>query len=378
MPRIKKQEPPHTPLTFEQMVGAIASAHLQLAAQAGKAVNLALTLRNWLIGGYIQEYEQAGSDRAKYGAHLLEAIAERLSSKGVAGVAVRSLRLYRQFYLAYPAIRQTVPAELRSLFHDAEKWQTPSAESAGKASPSRTVPIDRLLSTLSFSHFVELLQIADPLKRSFHELECVRGNWSLRELRRQIGSLYYERSALSTDKNKLSGLAHVAAETQPALAIRDPYVFEFLGLKPQEVMGESELEDGLLDRLSDFLLELGHGFCFEARQKRILIGDQHYFVDLVFYHRILKCHVLVELKLAGFSHEHIGQLNTYVNWYKKHMMTPGDNAPIGLLLCAQKDHALLEYAMAGMDNQLFVSRYQLELPSKETLEKFIEQHLKDL
>lgn len=378
MPRIKKQEPPHATLTFEQMVGAIAAAHLQLAAQAGKAVNLALTLRNWLIGGYIQEYEQAGSDRATYGAHLFEALAERLSTKGVAGVAARSLRLYRQFYLAYPAIRQTLSAELRNLIPETAIRQTASAESAGMALRSDAAPIERLLATLSFSHFAELLQIADPLKRSFYELESVRGNWSLRELRRQIGSLYFERSALSTDKDKLSALTHATAETPAALSIRDPYVFEFLGLKPQEVMGESELEDGLLDSLSDFLLELGHGFCFEARQKRILIGDQHYFVDLVFYHRVLKCHVLVELKLAGFNHEHIGQLNTYVNWYKKHMMTPGDNPPIGLLLCAQKDHALLEYAMAGMDNQLFVSRYQLELPSKETLEKFIEQHLKDL
>lgn len=370
MPPIKKPKPPPPPLSFEQMVGAIASAHSQLSAQAGKAVNLALTLRNWLIGGYIQEFEQAGSDRAAYGARLLDAIAEQLAAKGVAGVAVRSLRLYRQFYLAYPAIRQTVPAKLGGLFPASEKRQTPSAESA--------VPVDRLLATLSFSHFVELFQLDDLLKRRFYELECMRGNWSLRELKRQIGSLYFERSALSTDKNKLSDETHGAAEALPALAIRDPYVFEFLGLKPQEVMGESALEDGLLDKLSDFLLELGHGFCFEARQKRILIGDQHYFIDLVFYHRVLKCHVLLELKLAGFNHEHIGQLNTYVNWYKRHMMEAGDSPPIGLLLCAHKDHALLEYAMPGMDNQLFVSRYQLELPSKETLEKFIEQHLKEL
>lgn len=370
MPPIQKTPPAKSPLTFAQVVGAIASAHRQLTAQAGRAVNLALTLRNWLIGGYIQEFEQAGSDRAAYGTRLLDAITEQLAGQGISGVAARSLRLYRQFYLAYPEIRQTASAELGGLFPDASKWQTASAESS--------VPIDRLLATLSFSHFVELLQIDDRLQRRFYELECMRGNWSLRELKRQIGSLYFERSALSTDTTTLSEQTHAHAEIRPALAIRDPYVFEFLGLQPREVMGESTLEDALLDKLEDFLLELGHGFCFEARQKRILIGHQHYFVDLVFYHRILKCHVLVDLKLAGFSHEHIGQLNTYVNWYKRHMMEAGDNPPLGLLLCAQKDHALLEYAMAGMDNQLFVSRYQLELPSKETLENFIAQHLKAL
>jgi predicted nuclease of restriction endonuclease-like (RecB) superfamily len=207
-------------------------------------------------------------------------------------------------------------------------------------------------------------------------MECVGGNWSVRELRRQIASLYYERSGLSTDKRRLSTMAQTGVETvQPALAIRDPYVFEFLGLKPQEVMSESHLEDQLLDKLHDFLLELGHGFCFEARQKRITIGDSHNFVDLVFYHRMLKCHVLVELKVAAFSHENIGQLNAYVSWYRKNMMTAGDNPPVGILLCTQKDHALVEYALAGIDNGLFVSKYLLELPKKEEMQRFIEEHL---
>jgi hypothetical protein len=142
-------------------------------------------------------------------------------------------------------------------------------------------------------------------------------------------------------------------------------------------MGESHLEDALLDKLQDFLLELGHGFCFEARQKRILIGDAHGFVDLVFYHRVLKCHVLVELKMEAFTHESIGQLNTYVSWYKKNMMSEGDNPPVGILLCTKKDHALVEYALAGMDNQLFVSKYQLELPKKEEMLQFIEDQMKE-
>ncbi len=143
-------------------------------------------------------------------------------------------------------------------------------------------------------------------------------------------------------------------------------------------MSESDLEDELLNKIQEFLLELGHGFCFEARQKRILIGNTHYFVDLVFYHRILKCHVLVELKLAEFHHENLGQLNTYVNWYRKNMNTDGDNPPIGILLCTDKDHALVEYALAGMDDQVFVSKYQLELPKKEEMQKFIENQMKEV
>jgi hypothetical protein len=172
-------------------------------------------------------------------------------------------------------------------------------------------------------------------------------------------------------------MAHDTAEKiTPGLNIRDPYIFEFLGLKPCEVMGESHLEDQLLDKLQEFLLEMGHGFCFEGRQKRILIGDSHYFVDLVFYHRILKCHVLVELKLEPFNHENIGQLNTYVSWFRANMMTEGDNPPVGILLCTHKEKALVEYALAGMDNNLFVSRYLLELPKKEEMQRFIEGQIR--
>ena len=223
-----------------------------------------------------------------------------------------------------------------------------------------------------------MIAIPDETKRAFYEIQCIRGNWSVRELKRQISSLYYERSGLSKDKKKLAALAQESAEVADTkLAIRDPYIFEFLGLKPREVMGESHLEDQLLAKLQEFLLELGHGFCFETRQKRILIGDRHNFVDLVFYHRVLKCHVLVELKLGRFSHENIGQLNTYVSWYKKNMMSEGDNPPIGILLCTQRDRTLVEYALAGMDNDLFVSKYQLELPKKEQMQRFIEEQMRE-
>jgi predicted nuclease of restriction endonuclease-like (RecB) superfamily len=232
----------------------------------------------------------------------------------------------------------------------------------------------QLLDHLSYTHFEQLVSIENSEKRDYYQTECIRGSWSVRELKRQINSLLFERSVLSVDHPKLIKQTNKSTEkSSTAISIRDPYVFEFLGLTPTEVMSESHLEDQLLDRIQVFLLELGQGFCFESRQRRILIGNSYNFVDLVFYHRILKCHVLVELKLEAFSHENIGQLNTYVSWYEKNVRASDDNPPVGILLCTEKDHALVEYALAGMDNSLFVSRYQLELPSRETLQKTIEK-----
>ena len=376
-----------TTFDFGALVDAIQQVNERLTAQAGRAVNISLTLRNWMIGCYIREYEQNGADRAQYGETLLGALSERLTEAGIEGMAARSLRLYRQFYLTYPQIWQTVSAKFPPGLLSEAIWQSLCAKSGtemlpgivGTVFPKLQIPADRLVNSLSFSHFAELIAIDDPLKRAFYEIECVRGNWSVRELKRQIGSLYFERSGLSQNKEKLAELEQAGAtQAESKLAIRDPYIFEFLGIKSREVMRESDLEDALLDKLQDFLLELGHGFCFEARQKRILIGDTHGFVDLVFYHRVLKCHVLVELKIEAFTHENLGQLNTYVSWYRKHIMTDDDNPPVGILLCTQKDHALVEYALAGMDNRLFVSKYQLELPRKEEIQRFLEAKMREV
>lgn len=359
-------------MDFTRLVDAIQHVHQELAAQASRAVNVSLTVRNWLIGYYIAEYELRGSDRARYGEGLLAALSKALDQ--VSNCNRRQLYRYLRFYRFYPQMVGTLSPQLRP-YLPARMAQ----ESLEAPSPRLATPPDTLLQRLSYSHLDLLVDIDDATKRTFYEVECLRGNWSVRELKRQIGSLYYERSGLSHDQRALSAVAHQNAEPQsPRLTIRDPYVFEFLGLKSREVMSESHLEDQLIDKLEAFLLELGHGFCFEARQKRILIGDEHYFVDLVFYHRILKCHVLVELKLERFSHENIGQLNTYVSWYRQHMMTEGDNPPIGILLCTDKNHALAEYALAGMDNQLFVSKYLLELPRKETMQAFIEAQVKEM
>lgn len=380
------------PLDFGALATAIGQVHERCAIQAGKAVNITVTLRNWAIGCYIREYEQHGSDRAAYGAKLLDSLAKRLASARIVGLASRTLRQCRQFYVTYPGMWQALSAKSQGALPVPEFWQTLSAELPMPTSitartlakqretptPDSSVDPTRLVAHLSFSHFAELISIDDPLKRTFYEVEVMRGNWSVRELQRQIGALCFERSGLSKNPEKLLALVQASAEAaEPQLSIRDPYVFEFLGLKSQEVMGESHLEDALLDKLQAFLIELGHGFCLEARQKRILIGDTHGFIDLVFYHRILKCHVLIELKVAGFKHEHLGQLNTYVSWFKRNAMTAGDNPPIGLLLCTRKDHALVEYALADLPNRLFVSKYQLELPSREQIQQFLEARLKE-
>jgi len=358
-------------LTFTSLIKAIRNFHGELAAQASRAVNISLTLRNWLIGCYIVEYELRGADRAKYGDQLLSMLALELEKKQVSNCNRRQLYRYLRFYRLYPQIVATLSPQFMKLL-------PPNCEEqkVGTVSPPLQTEGGILLHKLAYSHIDLLVDLDDDTKRAFYEIECIRSNWSVRELKRQINSLYYERSGLSKNKNKLAKLAQVNVKAaEPNLAIRDPYIFEFLGLKPQEVMSESHLEDQLLDKLQNFLLEMGHGFCFEARQKRLLIGETHNFVDLVFYHRILKCHVLVELKLGEFSHGNIGQLNTYVSWYKKNMMAEDDNPPIGILLCTKKDHTLVKYALAGMNNKLFVSKYQLELPKKEEMQRFIEKQL---
>lgn len=355
---------------FESLVGAIANIHLRLHQQAAKAVNTALTLRNWLIGCYVQEYELGGQDRANYGERLLTELARELAKQNISGTGKRQLYHYRSFYLGYPQIVRTVSAQFDALIPAA--LQT---ENSTTGAPL-TLPSDQLLQSLSYSHFEILTAIEDPIKRAFYEAQCIKSHWSVRELKRQKASLLYERTGLSRDKAATVALAQGDTESSsPALVVRDPYVFEFLGLKPAEAISESALEQALLDRLQAFLLELGRGFCFEARQKRILIGGEHFFVDLVFYHRLLKCHVLVELKVDGFTHEHLGQLNTYLNWFEAHEKTEADNPPVGILLCTEKNHALVEYALAGMNNQLFVSKYQMALPEKEEMSRFVEEQM---
>lgn len=371
---------------FEGLVAAIVQTHTAFAAQASKAVNVSLTLRNWFIGHYIAEYELQGADRAAYGERLLTALAAALRGRQISGAGRRQLYSYLGFYRSYPQIVGTASAlsaaGLPVTVPVGEAASGPMAivrAASALSAPSVSPDADLLLSRLSYSHFEQLVELADPLKRLFYEVETLRGNWSVRELKRQVATQYFERSGLSTDKDALARLTHQHAEPQsPQHVIRDPYVFEFPGLRPQEVMTERKVEDALLDRLQQFLIELGHGFCFEARQKRVIIGGEHGFIDLVFYRRVLKCHVLVELKNDAFRHEHLGQLNAYVGYYQQHEMTQGDQPPVGILLCTQKNHEMVQYALAGMTNKLFVSRYQLQLPAASEMEAFLRRALGEL
>ncbi len=362
----------HQDWTLDKLSNSIRQLHENLSARAKHAVNVALTLRNWLIGFYIAEYQMNGADRAKYGEQLIPLLAKKLDD--LPNCHKRQLYDYLLFYRTWPTIVPTASALLKDGGHSnshKQKMPTLSALLNGEK--------EEVVTRLSYSMFKELMYVEDNDARNFYETECIRGCWSVRELKRQIDSLYYERTALSTNKRKMTDSANSKAEHDTlAMTIRDPYVFDFLGLKAREVVGEKTLEDALTGKLQDFLLELGNGFCFEARQKRILIGGEYFQIDLVFYHRILKCHILIDLKDEPFSHENIGQLNTYVAYYAKHEMAEGDNPPIGILLCTRKNSELVEYALAGLNQKLFVSKYQLELPSKQDMEEFIRHNRAEL
>lgn len=369
---------------FDKLISTIEQVHGQLQASAASAVNQALTMRNWLIGYYIVEFEQNGEDRAVYGEKLIEKLAGKL--RHIKGIEERSLRRFRQFYMTYPhfesAIRGSLTPELG--LTEIRGSLTPiftASPKVGSLTPQLQnqpfVPPQKILSKLSYTHIEQLLNIDNQLKRTFYEIECIKGTWSVRELKRQINSLYFERSGLSAKPEKLSALINQNIVPQaPVDIVKNIYSFEFLDIRVQPIVEESDLETALLDHLQEFMLELGNGFCFEARQKRILIGDEYYYIDLVFYHRILKCHVIVDLKIGKFEHGDIGQLNTYLNYFKAEIAEKSDNAPVGILLVAERNNALVKYATAGMDENLFVQQYLIKLPSIEQLKTYVENELK--
>lgn len=368
--------------SFKHLVTIIEQTHRHLQSQAVSAVNQALTIRNWLIGYYIIEFEQKGEDRAKYGSKLLQSIAT--SVKHIKGLDERSLRKFRQFYTTYDRLKFIIRESATPILSDLtfstldDDFQIRGSATT-ELTKSNLVPAEKIISKLSYTHLEQLINIGDPLKRTFYEIECIKGTWSVRELKRQINSLYFERSGLSGSPEKLAKQINDKVKPQaPADIIKNVYAFEFLNLKVKDVVEESDLENALLDNLEEFILELGNGFCLEGRQKRILIGDTHYFIDLVFYHRVLKCHVLIELKIGEFEHGDIGQLNTYLNFFKEELSEPNDNLPVGILLVAEKDHALVKYATAGMDKNLFVQKYMLQLPEKKQLENYLQTELKKL
>ena len=355
--------------SFGDLTSIIQTTHDAALSSAVKAINRMQTMRNWLIGYYIVEYEQNGKDRAEYGAKLLKKLEERVNRKGISTTLLKNSR---SFYLHYPQMVDNLVPAISPTVSDQlvkQKEKSPTVSDQFKTSGKK------IISSLSFSHIVELLTLNDPLARYFYEQECIKCTWSVRELRRQISTNLYVRAGISANPDKLLSLPSVQGHDSAELQIRQPFTFEFLGLKAQDIVDEHDLEEALISHLQEFILELGKGFCFESRQKRIIIDDEYYYPDLVFYNRILHCGVIIELKNEEFSYENFGQLNAYVSHYRENEMQPGDNPPIGILLCTRKGKKMVEYALAGMDNQLFVSTYMLQLPDKKTLEEFLLKQL---
>ena len=366
-------------MDFKRLLKHLHQTHDFMQNRAAAIVNQSHTLRNWLYGFYIVEYEQNGEDYAQYGSRLLYRLSDELKKGGVKGISYTNLTLFRKFYLYYPQmgvfIREIAgfDEEQKSLMRNLQAM--PEDFNDG----THELPANVLLPKLTFTHFIELLKLDDPLRRLFYEIETIKGNWNYRELHRQIGTLLYERTGLSQKKEALiAQIERGHSNITLADIIRDPYMFEFSGLKTGEVFPEKDLEKALLDHLQEFLLELGTGFCFEARQKSFLIDNRRYKVDLLFYHRILKCHVMIDLKTHEFTHEDAGQMNFYLNYHIDNEMQDGDNPPIGIVLCTVKNDTVVRYATGALDNQIFVSKYMLQLPNETTLLNFINKEKRQL
>ena len=368
--------------SFSDLASIIQSTHDVAQSSAIRAINRMQTMRNWLIGYYIVEFEQHGKDRAEYGTQLLKKLEEQVNRKGL---NVTLFQTSRNFYNLYPQMEGLfVPNKIYSTLSNKSGNRIPLMDKSTDAQTNTIcatvshkfqTPPEMIVSRLSFSHIREIMSVDDPLARYFYEQECIKCTWSVRELRRQISTNLYFRAGISGNPEKMLSQSSVQGHDSAALQIRQPFTFEFLGLKAQEIVDEHDLEDALISHLQEFILELGKGFCFEARQKRIIIDDEYYYPDLLFYNRILHCGVIIELKNEEFSHENLGQLNAYVSYYKENEMQLGDNPPVGILLCTRKGMKMVEYALAGMDNQLFVSTYMLQLPDRKTLEDFLLKQL---
>ena len=350
---------------YSTLITELASLIDQGRKAAVRYVNTALVATYWLIGRRIVEYEQKGKEKAEYGEELLVRLAKNLTSRFGKGFSKSNLFMMRSFYMTYPEqqIFQTLSGKLplQKGKSDSQKIQTVSGISETLI---RKFP-------LSWSHYCLLMRLDEPFKREFYEAECIRGNWSVRQLDRQIQSMLYERTALSRRKLAVIAKAHEKPITlTPEDEIKDPYILEFLGLKDE--YSESQLEDALIKHLEHFMLEFGNGFTFVARQKRITLEGSHYRLDLLLYHRVLKCLVAIDLKIGEFTHADAGQMNLYVNYLKDKEKLPEENDPVGIILCTDKKKTVVEYALGGMNNKIFTSKYRLQLPNPKVLKAEIE------
>lgn len=383
---------------FESLVAVIRKASDALQNNARLVINRGVTARAWLTGYYIVEYEQHGLDRAKYGEELLKKLSQRLNDKSF---GLTNLKNFRLFYLTFPEMAGPIYHYISSSFvksqtvsdvfqmignQHAEKRQTLSdfsGENQGvtishdgfamQTLDGQVFPVPQMLfDRLSFSNITLLLSIDDPVQRSFYAIEAMRGPWSYRELKRQIDSNYFARSGWSKKPELLARIVNDNAECATFTdEIKSPYTFEFLGLKSRDVIEEVDLEQSIIDHFQDFMLELGMGFCLESRQKKMLIDNRYYKADLVFYHRILKCHCIVELKAHRLDYSDVAQLNMYIEYYRSHYMRLDDNPPVGILLCTEYGQEMVQYLAPFVDPQLFVAKYELELPNKQKITDFL-------
>lgn len=351
------------------------------------AVNTAMVYTYYEIGRMIVEDEQQGEQRAEYGKAVIKELAEKLTKKFGKGFSAQNLANMRQFFLTYSvgqpifqtlsrksSLPLTKPQNTQIL---SDKSESENSETLLRNSEKGQVVSDQLHFTLSWSHYLKLMRIENPDERRFYEIEAAENNWSLRELQRQFDSSLYERLALSRDKAGVKALAQKGQMVEkPEDMIKDPYVLEFIGLPELPQYSESELEQRLIDHLQTFLLELGKGFTFVGRQVRFTFDEQHFRVDLVFYNRLLRAFVLIDLKRGTLKHQDLGQMQMYVNYYDRFVKTEDENPTIGILLCTDKSDAMVEITLPKDNSQIFASKYQTYLPSKEELQRLIEENLR--
>ena len=330
---------------------------------AERSVNILQVLTNFEIGRLIVEHQQEGAERAVYGKALLKKLAASLTEEFGRGFSRSNLEYMRRFFLSYQDRRPTISQTPSGILATAQRSQKTSGNSEN-AEISQTSSASF---TLSWSHYVFLISIENPDERAFYEIEASAGGWTLAELKRQFDSGLYERLALSRDQAAIRDLAREGQiVTQPKDVLKSPYVLEFLGLEERPTYSESDLESAIIDKLEHFLLELGKGFLFEARQKRFTFDEEHFFVDLVFYNRLLRCYVLIDLKIGKLSHQDLGQMQMYVNYFDRHVKTADERPTVGIILCKKKHEALVEITLPE-DSSIYASEYQLYLPSKEQL-----------
>jgi predicted nuclease of restriction endonuclease-like (RecB) superfamily len=348
-------------------------------SSVARSVNTTQVVANWRIGREIVEEEQNGKHRADYGKQVIEELSQRLLSDYGSGYSVQNLWLIRQFYLNYP--RLLSPAKIPHALRGESSSHNKLADNVILYAPrSESWKPGRLHPNLSWTHYRTLLRVDKPEARAFYEIEAIKNNWSARELERQINSLLYERLALSKDKKGLMQLATKGHHVQrPGDVFKDPVVMEFLGLPESPRLVETDLEQALINDLQAFLLELGKGFAFVARQERLTLDGDHFYIDLVFYHTVLKCYVIIDLKTGKLTHQDLGQLQLYVNYYDHERRTEGDNPSLGLILCADKNDTVVKYTLGpDQEKKIFASRYKLHLPTEAELKAEIRRELEVL